>query len=80
MLFTNATIITVNATRDIIYDGSILVRSNLIADIGKTAILEAKYPNESRTDLDGRIVIPGLISTHIHTAQTLIRGIQFPPL
>jgi cytosine/adenosine deaminase-related metal-dependent hydrolase len=75
MLYTYATIITVNKAREIILDGAILVHGNRIADIGKTETLKSKYSQEEITDLSGRIVIPGLISTHMHTAQTLLRGI-----
>jgi cytosine/adenosine deaminase-related metal-dependent hydrolase len=74
MLFTYATIITVNPTRDIILDGAILVTENLIAAIGKSNDLKKKHPQEEDINLVGRIIIPGLISTHMHTAQTLIRG------
>lgn len=74
MLYTNATIITINSTRDIINNGAILVAGSRITAVGKTTNLTAAHPNEPQTDLTGRIVIPGLISTHMHTAQTLLRG------
>ncbi|GIJ88215.1 hypothetical protein Asppvi_007133 [Aspergillus pseudoviridinutans] len=74
MLYTHATIITVDPSRRIIEDGAIHVVDELIADLGKTDILRAKYPTEEEYDLSGRIVIPGLVSTHMHTAQTLLRG------
>ncbi|KAE8391488.1 hypothetical protein BDV23DRAFT_171651 [Aspergillus alliaceus] len=74
MLYTHATIITVDATRRIINDGAIRVQNDLIADIGKAAVLRAKYSDDEEYDLTGRIVFPGLISTHMHTAQTLLRG------
>ncbi|PVH73513.1 atrazine chlorohydrolase/guanine deaminase [Cadophora sp. DSE1049] len=74
MLYLHATIVTVNPDRDVILDGAILVRADKIADIGKSAALLQKYPEEATLDLTGRIIIPGLISTHMHTAQTLLRG------
>lgn len=74
MLYTHATIITVDGQRRIIDDGAIRVEDDLIADIGKSALLKEKYPGDEEYDLTGRIVIPGLISTHMHTAQTLLRG------
>jgi len=74
MLYTQATIITVNDNRDIIEDGAILVRKDRIAAIGKTQDLTPQYPDEPITDLEGRIIIPGLVNTHMHTAQTLLRG------
>lgn len=74
MLYTHATIVTVDASRRIIIDGAIRVVGDAIGDIGKTEALKEKYPNEEECDLSGRIIIPGLISTHMHTAQTLLRG------
>ncbi|KAL4877836.1 hypothetical protein BJY04DRAFT_197304 [Aspergillus karnatakaensis] len=74
MLYTHATIITVDASRRIIVDGALRVSSNIIDAIGKTATLQEQYPDDEEYDLTGRIVIPGLISTHMHTAQTLLRG------
>lgn len=74
-LYTDATIITVNASRDIYSSGAILVQGNLIADIGPSEEIKKKYSNEVPVvSLAGRIIIPGLISTHMHTAQSLIRG------
>jgi cytosine/adenosine deaminase-related metal-dependent hydrolase len=74
MLYTHATIITVNPSREIILDGAILVQGNLIAALDKTDVLTKMHPAEEIVDLEGHIIIPGLISTHMHTAQTLLRG------
>jgi len=74
MLYAHATIITIDSTRRIITDGAIRVTDEVIADIGKTALLKERYPNDEEVNLSGRIIIPGLISTHMHTAQTLLRG------
>ena len=74
MLYTHATIITLNARREIFHDGALLVRGISIASIGKTAELTSHHPDEPIVALEGRIIIPGLINTHMHTAQTLLRG------
>jgi cytosine/adenosine deaminase-related metal-dependent hydrolase len=74
MLYTHATVVTVNAQREIILDGAILVRDNVIAAIGKTRDLVAANSSEEVYNLEGRIVCPGLVSTHMHVAQTLLRG------
>ncbi|PLB44624.1 atrazine chlorohydrolase/guanine deaminase [Aspergillus steynii IBT 23096] len=74
MLYTHATIITVDSDRRIIEDGALNVQGNIIIDLNKSSILRAKYPHEGEYDLSGHIMIPGLISTHMHTVQTLIRG------
>lgn len=76
MLYTHATIITVNKDREIIEDGAIYVKegSSTIDDIGKTETLKEKYPEEPTTDFTGHIVMPGLISLHVHLAQSLLRS------
>lgn len=76
MLYTNASLITVNKEREVILDGAILVKdgSTTIDDIGKTKDLVSKYPQEPVTDLSGHIIMPGLISLHVHLAQSLLRS------
>ncbi len=74
MLFTNATIITMNPTRDIIVNGAIAINNNRIAAIGKTGTLLQQYRDEEVIDVKGKLILPGLIDTHVHLAQALIRG------
>jgi cytosine/adenosine deaminase-related metal-dependent hydrolase len=74
MLFTNATVITMNANRDIIMDGAIAVKDNRIVAVGKTAELLAQFGEDEVIDVGGKLIIPGLIDTHVHVAQALIRG------
>lgn len=74
MLFTNATIITMNPTRDILTDAALLVEGNRIKALGKTEEIRRLYVDEERIDLGGKLIIPGLIDTHVHLAQALIRG------
>ena len=74
MLYTDATIITVDLARQIIEDGAIFVYRSTIADIGKTDCLLARYTLERQYSLNGCIVFPGLISTHVHTVQAILRG------
>ncbi|TVY13441.1 Uncharacterized protein LARI1_G009587, partial [Lachnellula arida] len=76
-LYTNATIITINPAREIILDGAILVTGRRIAAIGKTAILSKPPlpPNTESVALAGRIILPSMINTHAHVAQSLLRGL-----
>ena len=74
MLFKNATILTMNATRDIISDGAIAIDGNRIAAVDKMAALMPMYGDDEVIDVQGKLVIPGLIDTHVHLAQALIRG------
>ncbi|KAJ5667702.1 uncharacterized protein N7477_006272 [Penicillium maclennaniae] len=51
MLYTHATIITVDRSRRIIEDGAIRVTDETIADIGKTTLLKMRYPEDDELDL-----------------------------
>lgn len=74
MLFANATILTMNPRRDIIVDGGVVIEGNRITHIGKASELALAHPHEERVDLGGKLLIPGLIDTHVHLAQAMIRG------
>ncbi|MBA2284870.1 MAG: amidohydrolase [Ktedonobacteraceae bacterium] len=74
MLFTNATIVTMNPAREIIINGALAVEGNRIVALGKTDILVRQYHEEEVIDVQGKLIIPGLIDTHVHLAQALIRG------
>ena len=74
MLFTNATIITMNAKREIINDGAIATLDDRIVAIGKTQEMKERHPDQEVTDVGGKLIIPGLIDTHVHLAQAMIRG------
>lgn len=76
MIFTHGTIITMNPGREIIDDGAIVVSGDRIAAVGKTGDLRARYPTATEIDLSGHIVLPGLIDTHVHLAQTMLRGVS----
>lgn len=78
ILFTHATIITVDHKRTIWLDGAILVNANRIAAIGKTASLlehPLLQPGFKTVDCQGKIIIPGFINTHAHLGQSILRGL-----
>lgn len=74
MLFEHGTLITVDKARRIVEDGAILVRDGRIAAVGKTYDLAQAFPDDPREDLRGDVVLPGLVDTHVHLAQAMIRG------
>ena len=76
MIFTHGTIITMNPAREIIDDGAVAVSGDRIEAVGKTAELRSRYPAADEVDLTGHIVMPGLIDTHVHLAQTMLRGVS----
>ena len=68
------TLVTMDAAKREIRNAALLVRDNLIEQIGNTA--ELPQTADEILDLQGRhIVLPGLINTHHHFFQTLTRVI-----
>lgn len=71
MLLANGLLITVNPRREIIRGGAIRVDGSRITAVGKQVEPAA---GEEVVDLRGQWVIPGLVDTHVHLAQAMIRG------
>ncbi|MGQ3329574.1 5'-deoxyadenosine deaminase [Halorubrum sp. FL23] len=57
----------------VIPDGAVVVEGETIAAVGEAEPLREAYPDHERRDLD--IVAPGLIGGHVHSVQSLGRGI-----
>ena len=77
-LYIHCTIITVNPSRDILADGALLISGSRISAIDTSEALLAQYDSNDDIeviDLGRKIVIPGLINTHAHLAQSLLRGL-----
>ena len=74
ILLTDVTIITVDERRRIILDGSILVKDSRIIHVSPTRP-QILPPDTRVISLPGRIIIPGLINTHAHLGQSLLRGL-----
>jgi cytosine/adenosine deaminase-related metal-dependent hydrolase len=74
MIFENATILTMNPRREIITHGAVAVAGKKIVAVGKSAEIIEKYPEKTRINCNGNVLLPGLIDTHVHTAQAMLRG------
>jgi guanine deaminase len=62
-------------------DGGLLVRDGVICARGPFAALRAEYPDEPVTRLDGGMLIPGFVDTHVHFPQIrAIGGLGLPLL
>jgi putative selenium metabolism protein SsnA len=78
MLITNSTLITFGEKNQVIHDGAILISGEHIADLGSTAELTAKYPDEEILDAQGKLAMPGLICAHTHFYGAFARGMAIP--
>jgi cytosine/adenosine deaminase-related metal-dependent hydrolase len=75
MIYQNGTIVTVDDKRRVIEDGAIAVQGGRIVAVGKRESVISAFPQDlERVDLGDGLVIPGLVNTHVHLSQALIRG------
>ncbi|MGC5246366.1 amidohydrolase family protein [Gordonia sp. DT219] len=78
-LITHADVITFDDEGSLFDDGAIAIDNGSIVEIGPTAALTAKFSAIETVDAAGMIAMPGLIDAHLHTAQTMMRGL-FPEI
>ena len=69
------TIITVNPNFDQLQAHSLIINNGYIIDICLTAKLDSKnYRARTTVDLSDKVIMPGLINAHGHSAMSLFRG------
>ena len=76
MIFENATILTMNAGREILQQGAVAVTGREIAAVGKSCEIVERFPDKRRIDCNGNVLMAGLIDSHLHLAQSMLRGIS----
>lgn len=74
LIITRAHIVTMNAAREVIEDGAIIIRDSRIVAIGSSSIAK-DYSAAKTIDAGGDLVFPGLINTHTHASMTVFRGL-----
>ncbi len=74
-LLTGAVLLTCDEEDNRLSDGALMIDGDEIADLGTTEDLQEKYPRLPRENLDGKLLMPGLVNTHIHCRMSIIRGL-----
>src|SRR5271154_6225607 len=74
IIVADACIVTMNAEREILHKASVLFEGDRIQAIGSRAALLDGHPDAKVIDGAGQILIPGMINTHTHLFQTLLKG------
>jgi 5-methylthioadenosine/S-adenosylhomocysteine deaminase len=74
LIITHAHVITMNAAREIIEDGAVIIKDARILAVGPAA-LAAHYNAPKTIDAHGDLVMPGMINTHTHASMTVFRGL-----
>lgn len=76
MILINGRIITQDIERPYIENGSIVIKGERIVDLGNTEDMIKKYPEEEIEDVNGKVIMPGLINTHHHIYSAFARGMK----
>lgn len=77
LLISGATIITMNAAREVIEDGAVAIRGDRIVAVGKRAELSKSIPASETVDARRFVMTPGFVDGHIHiTGDPLTRGFR----
>ena len=76
MIVSGGMVVTMDARRRIIPDGSVVVKGDSIAAVGSRAEIEAHWSSKQTMDARGKLVLPGFINGHTHVPMTLLRGLH----
>ncbi|MFW5878032.1 MAG: amidohydrolase family protein, partial [bacterium] len=73
----NATVVTMDSHNNIIRDGGILWKDSRIIGVGKSPEIEsmAQEKNIYVESADNAVIFPGLVNTHTHLFQNLLKGL-----
>jgi 5-methylthioadenosine/S-adenosylhomocysteine deaminase len=68
-------LVTMDHDRRIVRDGALAIDGDRIVAVGKTADVARTFTADTTLRADGKLVLPGLIDTHVHNTQQLGRGL-----
>jgi cytosine/adenosine deaminase-related metal-dependent hydrolase len=74
ILIEDGTIVTMDSRLRVIHGGSIVLEDGGIVEVGDSSSIRRRHRTDLRISAKGMAVIPGLIDTHVHLAQSLLRG------
>jgi 5-methylthioadenosine/S-adenosylhomocysteine deaminase len=75
LLVRGGTIVTGRADGLVVSDGALAIEGVSIVALGARAQIEAEYTAQRTIDAEGMLVFPGLVDTHTHLYQTLLKGL-----
>ncbi|WP_300384889.1 putative aminohydrolase SsnA [Clostridium sp.] len=76
ILIGNGRVITQDNNNPIIDNGAVVIKDNLIVEVGNFDELKNKYKNYDFIDAKGKVIMPGIINTHHHIYSAFARGMD----
>jgi cytosine/adenosine deaminase-related metal-dependent hydrolase len=74
LILKNATVLTMNAEKEIFEQGAIVIQGKKSAAVGDQSLAE-KFHAHTILDVDGDIVMPGMINAHTHVSMIVFRSL-----
>ncbi len=74
ILILNGAVVSMDPARTVLYDGALAIDGGRIVAIGPTDDLLDSYAGRKVIDARQKAVLPGLIDTHHHFLQNLLKG------
>lgn len=74
LVITGGTVITMDPERRILDRGAVAIQGERIVAVGPADALGPPRPATRTIDATGKVVLPGLVNTHTHLFQTLLKG------
>jgi len=67
-------VVTQDDACSIVHGAGIAISDGYVDEVGEYEALEVRYTPDSRLDLSGKMLLPGLVNGHTHLPMTLFRG------
>jgi 5-methylthioadenosine/S-adenosylhomocysteine deaminase len=75
LVILHGTVLTLDRERRMIRDGAVVIDKDRITDIGPSASMQQNYEAKKIIDAKNKIVMPGIVDSHVHNVQMLTRGL-----
>ena len=74
IIIKNGAVLTINAEKQIIQNGVVVIKDSKIIDVGSSSILP-KYTAKTVIDAENGIIMPGMINAHTHVSMSVFRSL-----
>ncbi|HZK53887.1 MAG TPA: putative aminohydrolase SsnA [Desulfosporosinus sp.] len=76
LLIGNGTVLTLGGSNQVIPKGGVLIQDSKIQEVGLTDDLQRRFPEAEFIDAQGKLIMPGMINSHMHLYSTFARGMD----
>lgn len=74
MIVKNATVLTMNAEKEVFQQGTVVIQGKKIVAVGDSSLAKT-FDSRQVLDVDGDIVMPGMVNAHTHVSMIVFRSL-----